>query len=130
MPEASVVALAPVTLPPPVSTLNVTRAPATACPAWSRTTTDGSSDTAVPGGAVRIVDEFAVMLAALSPGPDESPQELSSTVNALKAASAPIRFVRVIGRNIRPVRAASRTGQGEGQRNDRESFLWPGRRAF
>ena len=48
MPEAFVVAVPPVTLPPPVATANVTCTPATGLLPASLTITDGSTPTAVP----------------------------------------------------------------------------------
>jgi hypothetical protein len=73
MPDASVVALPPVTVPPPPVTVNVTGAPANGLPLASLTRTDGSSVTCAPAGAVTVVDEFAVILAGCRPGPDASP---------------------------------------------------------
>jgi len=73
MPDASVVALPPVTVPPPLVTVNVTGAPANGLPLASLTRTDGSSVSCVPGGAVTVVDEFAVIFAGCLPGPEASP---------------------------------------------------------
>ena len=50
-PAALVVAVAPVTLPPPLATANVTVAPDTAAPNPSVTTTAGGTATAVPTSA-------------------------------------------------------------------------------
>jgi len=73
MPDASVVALPPVTVPPPLVTVNVTGAPPNGLPLASLTRTDGRSVTCTPGGAVTVVDEFAVILAGSLPGPEASP---------------------------------------------------------
>ena len=73
MPDASVVALPPATVPPPLVTVNVTGAPADGLPLASLTRTDGSSVTCAPGGAVTVVDEFAVIFAGCLPGPEASP---------------------------------------------------------
>jgi hypothetical protein len=51
-PEAFVTTVPPVTVPPPAVTANVTEAPASGAPFWSRTITDGGSGTSVPGDAV------------------------------------------------------------------------------
>ena len=64
MPDESDVALPPVTVPPPLVTVNVTGAPANGLPLASLTRTDGSSVTCAPDGAVTVVDEFAVILVA------------------------------------------------------------------
>lgn len=50
-PEAFVVAFAPVMLPPPVATANVTDIPETPLPLASATLTDGGSATALPAAA-------------------------------------------------------------------------------
>src|SRR5213593_1108133 len=51
IPPASVVCVAPVTLPFPGATANVTATPATGLPLASRTIADGGEATALPAGA-------------------------------------------------------------------------------
>jgi hypothetical protein len=51
IPEALVVALAPVMLPPPVATANVTDTPETPLPLASETLTEGGIATALPAAA-------------------------------------------------------------------------------
>src|SRR5688500_18715601 len=65
-PSAPVVAVAPATLPPPLTTAKVTVAPGTAFPYWSRTTTAGAAATAAPTAADR---SFAARLAIVAAAP-------------------------------------------------------------
>lgn len=64
MPEASVTTVAPVIVPPPEVTLNVTVAPGNGSPFWSCTTTAGAGDTDVPTTAEIVVAELAVIVVA------------------------------------------------------------------
>src|SRR5712671_3206260 len=117
IPDGFVVVWSPVTVPPPLVTANVTATPPTGDPLWSRSMTDGRSATSAPGAAVSVVEEFAAIVAAELPGPDESPQETwSARIPAMVNREARLSISFIVG-NIRESRAASRTKNGQGQRN-------------
>jgi hypothetical protein len=64
MPDASVVTVAPETVPPPLTTVNVTGAPAIGAPFWSFTITEGAGVAAPPAAPVIDVAEFAAIVVA------------------------------------------------------------------
>ena len=65
-PDASVVTVAPVIVPPPPPTVNVTGAPANGSPFWSRTITEGAGVTAVPATPETVVEVFAAIVVAVA----------------------------------------------------------------
>jgi hypothetical protein len=66
IPESLVVAFAPETEPPPLTTEKVTGAPDNGDPFWSLTRTDGAGPTTVPATPVSAVEELAAIAVATS----------------------------------------------------------------
>ena len=89
MPEASVIWVAPVTLPPPVTAANVTVIPEAGLPSPPRTTTDGLGDTGAPVAPVRFVGEFAEIVPAVSPERNATMSSIMVAGNAIPPMAVP-----------------------------------------